>query len=259
MAEDEERGGIQVIARAAAVLRAVTASPEGLSLGDLADRTGLARSTVQRIVSALAAEQFLISAGARSGVTLGPALIRMAGAATIEVDRIARPVLESLSRDLGETVDLSVLQGRTAMFVDQVVGGRRLVALSAVGEAFPLHCTANGKAMLSCLTPERRDALVPRSLRRLTPNTEIDRAKLEREVAAIGPQDAAFDMEEHSEGICAAGAGFIDPVGRVFAISAPVPAERFRGKSAEVAQQIVAARDRLLKLLPGAHGPGRGA
>ncbi|MBP7598980.1 MAG: helix-turn-helix domain-containing protein, partial [Pseudoxanthomonas sp.] len=56
---DIQNSGIQVIARAAAILRGVVAAPQGLSLGQLASTTGLARSTVQRIVYALESEHLL--------------------------------------------------------------------------------------------------------------------------------------------------------------------------------------------------------
>ena len=47
--------GVGVITRAAAVLRVLGDSPEGLSLGKIAQRVGLARSTVQRLISRLRA------------------------------------------------------------------------------------------------------------------------------------------------------------------------------------------------------------
>ena len=56
----DSRSGIQVIARAAAVLRALKDAPAGLSLGQIAERLGLARSTVQRIVQALQDERLVI-------------------------------------------------------------------------------------------------------------------------------------------------------------------------------------------------------
>ena len=68
--------------------------------------------------------------------------------------------LQALSRDVSETVDLSTLRGRTAIFVDQVPGTSRLIAISAVGDTFPLHCSANGKALLACLPPDRVRTLV---------------------------------------------------------------------------------------------------
>ncbi|KHN91196.1 hypothetical protein BSK71_04695 [Pectobacterium actinidiae] len=67
---DKSGGGIQVISRAAAILREVCESPDGLSLGQLAALTGLARSTVQRIVDALESEH-LVQAGAKGFALVG--------------------------------------------------------------------------------------------------------------------------------------------------------------------------------------------
>src|SRR5258708_923507 len=78
--EEEKAGGlgIQVIARAASVLRALEGRPEGLSLGQIAKEVGLARSTVQRIVAALASEDFVTEAQPGHGVRIGPGLARIA-------------------------------------------------------------------------------------------------------------------------------------------------------------------------------------
>ncbi|HMK84551.1 MAG TPA: helix-turn-helix domain-containing protein, partial [Steroidobacteraceae bacterium] len=165
------RNSIQVIERAARVLRALEGEGEGLSLGQIAQRVGLARSTVQRIVDALSAEHFLIAATPTSGVRLGPALIRLASSASVEFDQITRPIITDLSQEVGETVDLSVLKGNAAVFTDQVQGAHRLRAVSAIGETFPLYCTANGKALLSIVSEDKFERLLRNPMPRMTPNT----------------------------------------------------------------------------------------
>lgn len=245
-----ERGGIQVIARAGAILRALAAEPEGLSLGALATRVGLARSTVQRIVGALIDEQMLISAGPRGGVALGPALVRFAAAANVETDRLCRPTLQALARETGETVDLSTLQGRTAVFVDQIIGSRRLVAISAVGATFPLHCTANGKALLAIADPARVTQLLKGKFQQFTPNTATDLPGILAEVERTRERGYAIDREEHSEGICAVGCAFNDHLGREFAISIPVPTARFEQLGEELGKALLVARAALLEVLP---------
>jgi len=254
--DSSDRNGIQVIARAASILRAVENEPGGLSLGDLASRLNLARSTVQRIVGALVEEGLLISAGPRSGVMLGPALTRLAAAAIIDTERLARPVLQELSTSIGETVDLSVLQSGTAVFVDQVVGTSRLVAISAVGEAFPLHCTANGKALLSRLSVSQRDRVLDTRLRRYTANSIVDRDALEDQLSEVAKTGLAWDIEEHSEGICAVGTAFIDPLGRDFALSVPVPASRFDGKRDKLGQALLRATAEIVRIVPGSIAGG---
>jgi DNA-binding IclR family transcriptional regulator len=240
---------IQVIARAASVLRALEGEQDGLSLAQIAQRVDLARSTVQRIVDALRAEHFLIAATPTSGVRLGPALIRLAASASVEFDQVTRPIMAELSQRLGETVDMSVLKGFSAVFTDQVQGAHRLRAVSAVGETFPLHCTANGKALLSTMPAARFDKYLRSPLPRFTPATIIRTADLRDEIAACAKAGVAVDNEEHTEGISAVGTAFSDPLGRSIALSIPVPTTRFKKMKPELIKQLLTARASILDTL----------
>ncbi len=232
-AEDPGRGGIQVIARAAAVLRALKDQPGGLSLAQIAAAVGLPRSTVQRIVQALAEERLLIAAGT-SGVRLGPELLALAGAAQDSAVDRCRPVLQRLADTTGETVDLSILRGGRMIFLDQVPGRHRLRAASAVGEVFPLATTANGRACLARL-PEAE-------ARRLVQAEGADWAAVQPRLAAIGAGALAEDAEDHTPGIAALGFAFADLGGSLHAISVPVPAARWGAVRATVAAALAAAR-----------------
>jgi DNA-binding IclR family transcriptional regulator len=243
------RQSIQVITRAISVLRALEGQPGGLSLGQIGERVGLARSTVQRIVEALRAEQFVIAASPTSGVRLGPALIRLAASASVEFDQITRPIMSALSRSIGETVDLSVLKGNSAIFTDQIQGSHRLRAVSAVGETFPLHCTANGKAILSVLPPAQVARLLSGTLARLTRNTITRPAELLKALETCRRTGIAVDDQEHTEGISALGTGLIDPMGRAVALSIPVPSARFKRVRAQLGGRLLEARDRIIKAL----------
>jgi DNA-binding IclR family transcriptional regulator len=240
---------VQVISRAISVLRALEGEPGGLSLGQISERVGLARSTVQRIVEALRGEQFVIAASPTSGVRLGPALIRLAASASVEFDQITRPIIAALSQTLGETVDVSVLKGSVAVFTDQMQGSHRLRAVSAVGESFPLHCTANGKALLSVLPPPKVQQLLRGTLPRLTANTLTNRAELLKVVARCRRTGVAFDDEEHTEGISAIGTGFTDPIGRAIALSIPIPTTRFKRIRSKLCEPLLDARRRIVEAL----------
>jgi DNA-binding IclR family transcriptional regulator len=249
--EDGGKGSIQVIRRAVDILRALEGEPEGLSLSKIAQRVDLARSTVQRIVDALRTEQFLIAASPTAGVRLGPALIRLAASASVEFDQITRPIMADLSQAIGETVDLSVLKGQSAVFTDQIQGRHRLRAVSAIGESFPLHCTANGKALLSVLSGEKLNRLLKGPLPRMTPNTITKPADLLKEIEACRRTGIAVDNEEHTEGISALGTGFMDPMGRAIALSIPVPTTRFKRTHQALAAHLLAAREQILESLGG--------
>ena len=240
---------VQVITRAINVLRALEGEPDGLSLGQIGERVGLARSTVQRIVDALRGEQFLIAASPTSGVRLGPALIRLAASATIELDQIIRPIILALSQATGETVDVSVLKGMAAIFTDQIQGSHRLRTVSAIGESFPLHCTANGKALLSVLPAGKADLLLRAALPKLTRKTIVNRAELLKAIELCRRTGLAVDDEEHTEGISALGTAFFDLKGRAVALSIPVPTARFRRIRTQLAGPLLAARKNILKAL----------
>lgn len=224
--QSDSSGGIQSIARAAAILRALERAPEGLGITELATTTELPKSTVHRIVTALAEEE-LLARGADGRARLGPAVSRLGSAAHEGLAERLRPVLLGLRRQLDETVDLSVLDGAAARFVDQVPAPRRLRATSSVGELFPLHCTANGKALLAALPAEVTETLLPPRLARLTPKTITSKPALLKELERARATGLAFDREEHTLGICAVGVAVTAGTEPVAAISVPVPAQRF--------------------------------
>lgn len=239
---------MQAIARAGRVLRALEAAPDGLPLVELATAVGLPKSTVHRLVGALADEQ-LVATGPGGHVTLGGGLARLAAATRLTLAERVRPALEALRGELEETVDLAVLDGAELRFVDQLPGPHRLRAVSAVGERFPLHCTANGKALLAALGAERARALLPARLPRLTPATVVSRRALLAELPEIRRAGVAFDREEHAEGICAAGAAVLDAGGPVAVISVPVPTPRFGRLEARLAEAVPAAAREAGRLL----------
>lgn len=236
----EERTGIQVIARAASILRALEDKPDGLSLGAIAKEVGLPRSTVQRIVGALDAEKFVIAASPEGRVRLGPGLVPLGSAAKADFDHIVRPYLQRLCDELDETVDLSVLDRRTVVFIDQVLSRtHRLQAVSAIGATFPPHCCANGKAILATLEAPEVERILKGTPQAFTRNTITSPEAFRQELERIRETGIAFDREEQSEGICAVGTAFRDPHGRRLAVSVPVPSVRFYGNEQKLAKTVL--------------------
>jgi DNA-binding IclR family transcriptional regulator len=245
----DKAGGIQVINRAARILRAVRDEGDGLSLGQIAERVGLPRSTVQRIVHALVEERLLMAASPNGRVRLGMEILALANSSKIDVVEIAHPHLKALSERTGETVDLAVFRKDHLVFVDQVAGSHRLRAVSAVGEMFPLHCTANGKACLALLDDgEVRQRLKNRDLT-IASGKARSLASLIEELKAIRRTGVAYDEEEHSAGISALGTAFRDQAGTIYAISIPAPTSRFKSGRDKLAPLLLATRDRLRGIL----------
>jgi DNA-binding IclR family transcriptional regulator len=240
-----EKSQVQVIARAAAILRALEDQSFGLSLGQIAQRVELARSTVQRIVSALESENLVIAASPNGRVRLGPIIARLAMSVQTDFVSIARPFLVDLSNELRETVDLAVVKKDHLVFIEQVVGPQRLRTVSAVGETFPLHCTANGKAYLATLDEVAIARLIGTKYERRTEVTLTRLEDLVRDLKSVRKTGIAFDREEHTSGISAAGVVLRDPLGNHIAISVPVPAQRFEENHRLIADRLLATKQAL--------------
>ena len=149
-----------------------------------------------------------------------------AAASRIPVVDLVRPVLEELSQKTGETVDLAVFRDDHMLFIDQVVGTHRLRAVSAVGEVFPMTTTANGKAALALLDDEAVHAIATRELEARGGSKRAIR-QLRLEIDRVREAGFALDLDEHTEGISAVGVAFTTPTGLIYAISIPVPSQRF--------------------------------
>jgi len=245
-----ERNGVQVIHRAAAILSALRGEPDGLSLSQIAERVGLARSTVHRLVAALEQERYVVAATHSRGFRLGPALATLAWGAAHDVTAVIHPYLVQLSHELNETVDLAVLEHDHVVFVDQVpAAARRLRAASSVGAVFPVHCTANGKALLARLPDERVEQLLPPKLERLTPRTITTLPVLLLELDGVRRDGFAIDREEHTHGICAVGAALETHGGPLAAVTVPLPAQRFAGNEAHLVAALTRTRDAINEVL----------
>jgi DNA-binding IclR family transcriptional regulator len=249
-----DKSQVQVIARAAAILRALEDENSGLSLGQIAQRVQLARSTVQRIVAALETEKLVIAATPNGRVRLGPTIMRLAASVRSDFISLARPLLERLSAELDETVDLSTVKKDHLVFIDQVIGSHRLRTVSAVGETFPLYCTANGKAYLAQLSDTAVAALVGEAYAPRTPTTHTTLDALLADLKTVRKAGVAFDREEHTLGVCAAGVALQDPLGNSVAISVPVPTHRFQSRQTLIAEKLLAAKRELESRMKSAAG-----
>lgn len=239
--------GVGVITRAAAVMRILGDAPEGLSLGKIAQRAGLARSTVQRLVGALETERLVVKGSQPGRIVLGPELLRLARLAFPTIINRIRPLMESLSNELAETVDFATISKDKMVFLDQVAGRHRLAAVSHIGDAFPLHCSSVGKAYLATRTSVQIERLIGTRYERRTPATITDLPTLLAELDTTRASGIGLDIEEHSVGICAVGFCFPDEAENWFGLSVPIPTQRFQELRPTLIARMSAIRDELMR------------
>lgn len=222
---------MSVLGRAARILDVLAASSRPLSLADIAVRVDLPRSSVHRAVQALEAERFVVRAPNAVGYVLGPGLLKFGMGSHVRLMAANRPSLMTLAREVGENVDLAVFSGREVVVVDQVVNPTRQRVVTKVGQAFSLHASCIGKALLAQLEPdEAARVLGPGPLRAFTPATVVEPEAILAELPGIRARGLALDVEEHDRGIVAVATATVGPTGALQAVAVVMQAQRVERK-----------------------------
>ena len=244
-ADDRQQGGIQVIARMSRIMRVLSAhgQPNGMSLAAIAAEVDLPRSTVQRIITALVAENIVEPAGP-TGFRIGPALGQMLYQTHSDIVPVLKPYAEQLSLKLQETVCLARLQMHKLHVVDAVVGEQVLRIVPQLGVTPPLQITAAGKTLLARMD----DAAVLEWVKQSGSPEAIPAAQLLQDIAEIRAQGFALDMDQVFPGV----SGLAVSIGTyrgAYSIAILAPTVRMQMQLATFKQELFALRDAIEKLL----------
>ncbi len=252
----ESSGGVQVIARVGQVLRALDGEAQGLSLAQLADRVGLPRSTVHRIVTALIAEGLVATASPTGRVRIGPEFARLASSSQADLWKDAEPYMRRIYDEIGETVDCSVLDGDHVRVIHGIPAQHHLRVTADIGTTFPLYCSSKGRAILAAYPPDVAARMLPARLERLTEKTVTDRGDLLRILDEVRQTGIAYNREEATPGICSAAIAIRGGSGSLLAISVPVPVQRYWGLEDKITRVLLEVRKEALAILdpPAAFG-----
>ncbi len=201
------------------ILECFGARERDVSLGDIADRVGLPKSSVHRLLTTLIAHGFVDRDPATRRYTLGIRLFELGSAAIHErgLHGAAQPQLEELCRSTGETCHLAVLSGIEAVYVYKVEGPSNISMSSRVGGRAPCHATSIGKVLVAWAAPEVMAEVRAHPLTACTAHTITTMERLDSELAAVRSQGYALDLDEYSEGLHCISAPVRDQTGRVTA------------------------------------------
>ena len=222
--------GTGALEKAIDLLQAISAAPEGASQAELASLLNLPRTTVYRLLATLVARGMVRRDPLRKVYCLGLRSFEMARQAYSMPDLVAAASVEIRAlRDLtGETTYLAARDGLEVLSLDRADGAHSHRSEAVLGKHKPLHCTSQGKAILSALDDATRDGLIKDiSLRPKTPLTITDRRRLQAEIRITAARGYAIDDEEMELGIRCVGAPITDSQGKVRgALSVAGPAYR---------------------------------
>lgn len=239
---------VKSAARVIDVFELLMDRPEGLTLLEIADELGLAKSSAHSLLATLLARNVLrlTQDGRRSVYGLGHRIfeIGQAYAQTTDLVRDGQQVVQELSLACGETAHLAVLDGNFVVYLAKHEGIHAIRMVSAVGKRFSAHGTGVGKVLLAGLEDaevERRFA-APDAMPRLTPHTITDLPLLLKSLADVRAVGVATEHEESTEGVGCVAAPVYDATGMVAGLSVSIPVGRFpEERQAEFAEQVRAA------------------
>jgi DNA-binding IclR family transcriptional regulator len=221
---------VQSVDRAVSVLEILAQRGEA-GVSEVAAEIDVHKSTAFRLLGALEARGLVEQTTERGKYRLGFGIVRLAGAVTgrIDIAQQSRPVCERLAEEIGETVNIGVLQEHYAINLYQVRGPGAVGAHNWVGQLTPPHATSSGKMLLAHLpSAERAELLAESGMKKFTPRTITARTKLDKELAEARERGYAVTLEELEVGLHALAAPIRSRDGEVVAaISASGPAYRF--------------------------------
>jgi DNA-binding IclR family transcriptional regulator len=196
--------GTTAVDRSADLLVRVLESERPVALTELASATGIPKSTVSRLLSALERRGLVEQDGQRGRLRPGPAILRVAERSMLErnVVELARPSLDALSAASGETINLAVPALGGVEHVAQVDGRHFLGTGQWLGRTVDYHCTAVGKVFLAFgRAMTANDA--PELLRKHAPATITDPRRLRSELARVRRTGLATAVDELEPGLAA--------------------------------------------------------
>jgi DNA-binding IclR family transcriptional regulator len=198
-----ENGAVQSVVRALCLIDALGSSGGEVGIAELSKRVGLHVSTAHRLLTTLIRQGYCRQNPETGRYALGAKLFHLGEACLSQFDlrTLARPFLERLCRETGETANLVVLDGQEALYLDKAESPQNLRIFSRIGHRAPLYCTAVGKVLLAHRSaPSLKSLLGSGPLKPLTRHTHTSLVALRRELERVRVQGYALDREECEEG-----------------------------------------------------------
>lgn len=198
-----------------------------LTVSEASRELGVAASTAHRLLAMLQYRGFVAQDSVTKAYTLGPVLAELGLAAVrgMDIRAQARPIMQRLVAEVGETAHLGVLRGTDVLFLESVESQRALRVADRTGMTLPAHASAVGKALLASLPVEQLAILYPdRQLTTFRPNTIADRDDLLRVLVTVRTRGYATNADESEAGVSGVAAPVRDRAGQVRAaltVSAP--------------------------------------
>jgi IclR family transcriptional regulator, pca regulon regulatory protein len=258
------RNFVESLSRGLSILSLLAETSLPLTLTELSQRLGLSLGAIQRLTYTLQELGYIERDATNKTFRLGPKTLSMDFRATrdLDLEKLAYPYLEEASREIGETVNLAIVDGKEIVYVGRHVSRRTLSVSIQIGSRRPLHCTSMGKVILAFMPEEQRGKVLGSlKLTSFTTRTMTRIRDLRRCLEMVRLQGFAISNEEMEVGVRSVAAPIRNSTGGVFsAVNIAVPTIRVSLKrlETELAGKVMEISEKI-SLLLGYHGDRGGA
>lgn len=237
-------GPVKSAARVLDLMELLVGHRDGLTLSEICDIQQWPKSSTLALVRTLRDREFLADGRRERSYRLGPRLVQLGFAylSGIDLVRDGQEVVREVSHRCDETVHLATLVGRNVIYVAKEEGTGQVRMVSAIGKTVPAHGTGVGKMLLSALSNEELDRIIPADLEleQLTETTFADRESLVVELAATRERGYALDDGESTVGLRCVAAPVYDATGHmVAAMSVSVPSPRMTDERLDELRELI--------------------
>lgn len=186
------------------LLEAIASAPHAPTLAELTTALGQPKPTVHRWLATLEGVGLVgrMPGGRRYELAARSSRLALSILANSSGSALRHEILQRTVATLGESCNLTVLNGTGVTYIDRVESVWPLRITFQAGSRVPLHCSASGKLFLAMMAPAKRERLLSGlTLDRFTDSTLTDRAALGAELAVVRGQQYALDREEYLAGL----------------------------------------------------------
>jgi IclR family pca regulon transcriptional regulator len=202
---------VQGLRRGFAVIKAFTAEAPSLSISNVAAKTGLTRAVARRYIRTLEELGCVVQVGTSYSLTPKVLDLGFTYLATLDVAKVAQPVMESVVDRFHESCSVAVLDGHDTVYVARVPAKRIMSISLVVGSRLPAHATSMGKILLAYLPAEKLDLYFQSApLRRLTKRTICDEPTLRAALKEARSRGWAINDQDCEDGIRTVAAPLFD-------------------------------------------------
>jgi len=192
------------VRRAITILEYLAKAQEPKELTAVSHDLAMNKSTVYRFLATLAEAGYVRQESDTGRYALGPRVAWLAARflETVDIRQLARPILEELGRESGETIHLAILDQDEVVYIDKIEGRQAVQMASRVGSRLPVHSTALGKVLLADLPESQWQRYISEiGLTPYTPNTIVAPEAFFEHLRQVQRQNYSIDNVENEEGV----------------------------------------------------------